>query len=101
MRTAFTLATLLALAGCAVIVVPDDGSVHYQSAWGSNPLVQGNGQSIVEQRTVGSYSALDINGPVQVEVRVGSAPSLQVEGESNLLPLVRTEGSGSTLRVWV
>jgi len=101
MRTAFTLATLLALAGCAVIVVPDDGSIHSKSSWGSNPLIQGNGQNTVEQRTVGSYSALDVNGPVQMEVRVGGAPSLQVEGESNLLPLVRTDGSGSTLRVWV
>jgi len=101
MRTAFTLATLLALAGCAVIVVPDDGSVHYQSSWGSNPFIQGNGQNTVEQRSIGAFSTLDINGPVQVEVRVGGAPALQLEGESNLLPLVRTDGSGSTLRIWV
>ena len=101
MRTVFTLATVLALAGCAVIVVPDDGGVHYQSAWGSSSLIQGNGQAMVEQRPVASYSTLDLNGPVQVELRIGGAPALQVEGESNLLPLVHTDGSGSTLRVWV
>jgi hypothetical protein len=37
---------------------------------------------------------------MQVEVRVGAAPSLQVEGDSNLLPLLRTDASGGTLRVW-
>jgi hypothetical protein len=34
-------------------------------------------------------------------VRVGEAASLQVEGDSNLLPLLRTDASGGTLRVWV
>lgn len=101
MRTVFTLATLLALAGCAVIVVPEDGGVHYQSAWGSSSAIQGNGQVVLEQRPVASYSNLDLNGPLQVEVRIGGAPALQVEGESNLLPLVHTEGNGNTLRVWV
>lgn len=101
MRTVFTLASVLALAGCAVIVVPEDGNVRYQSVWGSSPAIQGNGQVIVEQRPVASYTTLDVNGPVQVEVRVGAAPALQVEGESNLLPLVHTDGSGNALRVWV
>lgn len=100
MRTAFTLATLLALAGCAVIVVPDDGSVHYQSAWGSS-AVRGNDQLTMVQRDIGSLASIDVNGPVQMEVRVGGTPSLQVEGDSNLLPMVRTEASGNALRVWV
>lgn len=101
MRTAFTLATLLALAGCAVIVVPDDGSIHYQSSWSGTSLIQGNNQSTTEPREIAGLTALDVNGPVQMEVRVGNTVSLQVEGESNLLPLVHTEASGGTLRVWV
>jgi hypothetical protein len=97
-----TLLAILALAGCAVIVVPDDGngSVHFASAF-SGSAVEGNGQSQLETRAVSSVGKLDINGPVRVEVRVGPAPSLQVEAESNLLPLVHTEVSGDTLRISV
>jgi hypothetical protein len=107
MRTVFTttlattaVATLLALGGCAIIVVPDEGSVRYESAFGSS-AVQGNGQFATEKRSIGGMQGLDINGPFQVEVRVGEAPSLQLEGDSNLLPLVRTDIGGDTLRIGV
>ncbi|MFS2005130.1 head GIN domain-containing protein [Duganella sp. CT11-25] len=104
-RSALALAAITAfatLAGCAIIVVPDDanGNVQFKSAFGGN-AVQGNGQTAVERREIGSLDGIDINGPMQVEVRVGAAPSLQVEGDSNLLPLLRTDASGGTLRVWV
>lgn len=105
MRTVLTLAALAVttvFAGCAVIVVPDDasGNVHVSSVFGSN-AVQGNGQAASERREAGSASVLDISGPLQTEVRVGAAPSLQIEGDSNLLPMVRTEAVGDTLRVYV
>ena len=104
-RSALALATVTAfatLAGCAIIVVPDDtnGNVQFKSAFGGN-AVQGNGQNVVERREIASLDGIDINGPMQVEVRVGAAPSLQVEGDSNLLPLLRTDASGGTLRVWI
>jgi len=98
--SAFAAASAFAvLAGCAVIVVPDDGSGHSHFSFGGN-AVQGNGQHASETRQVGSLDALDINGAVQVEVRVGQAPALTVEGDSNLLPLLHTEASGGTLRIW-
>ncbi|MES2163860.1 MAG: head GIN domain-containing protein [Pseudomonadota bacterium] len=107
MRTAISIAVITAfatLAGCAVIVVPDDGSgnggMRYSSAFGSS-AVQGNGQQATERRDAASSDGLDINGPMQVEVRVGDATSLQVEGDSNLLPMLRTDASGGMLRVWI
>lgn len=107
MRTAIATAILTAfatLAGCAVIVVPDDGSgnggVRYSSAFGGS-AVQGNGQPATERRDASASDGIDINGPMQVEVRVGAAASLQVEGDSNLLPLLRTDASGGMLRVWI
>ncbi|MYM70240.1 DUF2807 domain-containing protein [Pseudoduganella sp. FT55W] len=100
-RTLIALATLSILAGCAVIVVPDgDGSVHYKSAFSSD-AVQGNGQNLVESRQVATLDGIDINGPMVVEIRVGQATSLQIEGDSNIVPLVRTDASTGTLRVWV
>jgi hypothetical protein len=100
-RTLIALATLSILAGCAVIVVPDgDGGVHYKSAFSSD-AVQGNGQNASETRQVATLDAIDVNGPMQVEIRVGQGTSLQVEGDSNILPLLRTDASAGTLRVWV
>jgi hypothetical protein len=104
-RSAIALAAatvFVTLAGCAIIVVPDDsnGNVQFKSAFGGS-MVQGNGQNIVERREVASVDGIDISGPMQVEVRVGAAPSLQVEGDSNLLPLLRTDATGGMLRVWV
>jgi hypothetical protein len=100
-RTLIALATLSILAGCAIIVVPDgDGSVNYKSAFSSD-AVQGNGQNLVESRQVATLDGIDINGPLVVEIRVGQATSLQIEGDSNIVPLVRTDASTGTLRVWV
>ncbi|SHN36704.1 Putative auto-transporter adhesin, head GIN domain [Duganella sacchari] len=100
-RTIFALAALSILAGCAVIVVPDgDGGMQYKSAFGSN-AVDGNGQQATESREVSTLDGIDVNGPMQVEIRVGQAPSLQVEGDSNILPLLRTDASSGTLRIWI
>ena len=93
---------ILALGGCAIIVAPDDGngSVHFVSGF-DGKAIEGNGQSQMEARAVASVGKLDVNGPVHVEVHVGGAPSLQVEAESNLLPLVHTEVRGDTLHISV
>ena len=100
MRTLLTLASLAVLGGCAIIVVPDGDSVHYETAFGGSG-VSGNGQHQIERRDVASLTGLDISGPLQMEVRVGAAPSLQIDADSNLLPMVKTDASGSTLRVWI
>ncbi|WP_028102453.1 GIN domain-containing protein [Pseudoduganella violaceinigra] len=94
MRTKLTLAALisLSLAGC-VIVVND-----------SSDYVKGNGSTTVETRSIASVSGLRIENrhriEMEVDVRVGGAPSLTIEGEGNLVPRVHTEVLGDTLRVW-
>ncbi|OEZ99985.1 head GIN domain-containing protein [Duganella phyllosphaerae] len=100
-RLAFSSSALVLalIAGCAVIVVPDDGNAQIKSAFSSN-AVQGNGQVLTEQRVVSaSVDGIDISGSMVVTVRVGQAPSLTVEGDSNLLPLLITDASGGTLRL--
>lgn len=96
-----TMTAIATLAGCAIIVVPDDGNGNVRFSSGFGNTVQGNGQAAVEKRDVRNLDSLDINGPMQVEVRVGPAPSLQVEGDSNLLPLLRTDSGGGALRISV
>ena len=98
--TLATAAALLALGGCAIIIAPDDGQVRYESAFGSSGL-EGNGNASVDTRAVAAADRLDLEGPLQVEVRVGPAPTLRIEGDSNLLPLVHADARDGTLRIWV
>jgi hypothetical protein len=94
-----TVGCLLALSGCAIIVTGND-DVQVKSVFSSDSVV-GNGNLTREVRAPGNVSALDISGPLEVNVRVGAAPSLEVEADSNLLPLIGTEVSGGVLRMWV
>ncbi len=94
MRTKLTLAALisLSLAGC-VVVLNDSGD-----------YVKGSGTATVESRNIASATGLRIENrhrvDMDVEVKVGNAPSLVIEGDNNLVPLVHTEVRGDTLRVW-
>ena len=67
----------------------------------SSDAVVGDGHLAHERRAAGNVSAIDVTGPLEVNVRVGAAPSLEVEADSNLLPMIRTEVAGGALRMWV
>lgn len=99
MRSLITIACLAALSGCAVIVAGND-DVQVRSIFSSNAVV-GNGTVAHDVRQVGVSSGLEVSGPLEVSVRVGPAPSLSIDADSNLLPLIRSEVSGGSLRVWI
>jgi hypothetical protein len=96
MRNLLALACVAALGGCIVIATPS-GSGDYQVRSFSGKTVDGNGVAARDTRAVASLTGLDVDSSMIVDVRVGGAPSLVVEGDSNLLPLVTTETRGSTL----
>lgn len=102
MRTSLAIAislTCAILGGCAIIVNPgNDGDVQVRTPFSSD-TVDGNGMPARDQRAVGRVEGLEVNGSVIVDVRVGPAPSLAVEGDSNLLPFIRTEVRGDRLVV--
>lgn len=103
MRPLFTLTLFaaVALGGCAIIVAPNDGDISLHTVFSKNAVI-GDGKLTLERRTVAAnLTELDMSGPLQVELRVGPAASLQVEADSNLLPFIRTETDGSALRVSV
>ena len=99
MRSLLTVGCLLALSGCAIIVTGND-DVQVRSVFSSD-TVTGNGVPAHDVRAVGAVSAIDVGGPLEVNVRVGAAPSLEVDADSNLLPMIRTEVVGGVLRMWV
>jgi len=100
MRTLIALAALAALAGCAIIVAPQDGSdMRVHTSWSSGTK-EGDGVALRDARAITALPALDVSGALPVEVRVGPVASLVVEADSNLVPLIRTETRGDTLRIW-
>jgi hypothetical protein len=99
MRSILTVGCLLTLSGCAIIVTGND-DVQLKSVFSSDAVV-GDGRLEHQRRTVASVHAINVAGPLEVNVRVGAAQSLEVEADSNLLPLIRTEVTNGTLRMWV
>jgi len=95
MRTLLAIAAAAAiLGGCAIVVAPGgDGDYHVSSFSG----IQGDGVIAREQRPVGAVQGLEVGGAMVVDVRVGPAPSLTVEADGNLLPLIRTDVRGDSL----
>ena len=100
MRTIFALCSILAFSGCAIIIAPDGNDARFESSW-SNNAIKGNGDLQLDKRQVNGVTALNVSGPMQVEVRVGSAAGLEISGDSNLLSLVQTQVNGDTQKIWI
>jgi hypothetical protein len=92
-------AAVASLSGCAIIVSPNDGDVRMHTVF-SDSAVEGDGIAARDQRQVAALGELEVSGAMQVEVRVGQAPSLLVEADGNLLPYIRTEAHGNTLKIF-
>lgn len=59
----------------------------------------GSGPTISEQRPIGTYTRIEAGSGIDVDVRFGSTPSIEVEAAENLLPLVVTRIDGGTLEI--
>ena len=100
MKRPSLLAVLLCLvpaAGSCVFVVDGDGW-DWHSGF-SGPRYNGSGVLGTQERDVRSFEGFTLESWARVEISVGDAPSLRLEGDDNLLRHVRTEMHGSTLVV--
>ncbi|AKU21389.1 DUF2807 domain-containing protein [Massilia sp. MB5] len=100
MRLPLAFAALLSLGGC-VIVVPENA----QYSWpASGSGINGDGVITKEIRQVSGAAALDIDVrrriDLDVDIQIGKTASLQIEGDSNLLPRVFIDDKGPVLRIW-
>jgi hypothetical protein len=53
--------------------------------------VTGSGASKVDKRSVPAFTAVDISGAYEVEIVAQKEQSFEIEGDDNLLPLIKTE----------
>jgi hypothetical protein len=54
-----------------------------------------------ETRSVGPFTSVSVEGPLNVVLSTSSSASVQVDAPSNIVPLVRTDSSGTELAVSV
>ncbi|PLY04099.1 MAG: hypothetical protein C0622_03355 [Desulfuromonas sp.] len=62
-------------------------------------VVEGSGRTITEARNVGDFNALSLDIDAKVTVTPGETSRCWISAEENILPLIVTEVSGSTLRI--
>src|SRR5688572_16068403 len=62
--------------------------------------VQGSGVRKTEKRDLPPFKSIETNGAFNVRVSCQQAASFEIEGDDNLLPLVKTEVRNGVLRIF-
>lgn len=60
---------------------------------------KGSGNIKTEQRNVSEFNSVKVGGAIVVEITAQKDYSLEVEGDDNILPLIKTEVDGDTLKI--
>ena len=63
------------------------------------PHVTGSGEIISEGREVAPFSHVEVDGATDVIITYGSTQNVTVIADDNIVPIIRTEVSGETLRI--
>ena len=61
--------------------------------------VSGSGAMKLDKRSVPAFTAVHISGAYEVEIVVQKEQSLEIEGDDNLLPLIKTEVKNGVLEI--
>lgn len=62
--------------------------------------VQGSGVRKTEKRSLPAFKSIETNGAFEIDVTCQQAASFEIEGDDNLLPLIKTEVRGDVLRIY-
>jgi len=61
--------------------------------------IKGNGNVVKQERSVSSFTGIDVGGAFKVYLTQGEKETLVVEADENLLDIIETEVRGNTLRI--
>jgi hypothetical protein len=61
--------------------------------------IAGSGNRQTQRRDIQAFTSIATEGAFNIEVTCQKAPSLEIEGDDNILPLISTEVSNSVLRI--
>ena len=62
--------------------------------------ITGSGQVAREERSLPEFDSVELEGSMNVEISKGSSIKCTVEGDDNILPLLKTEVRGNRLRIY-
>ena len=62
--------------------------------------VQGSGVRKTEKRDLAAFKSIETNGALEIQVTCQKPASFEIEGDDNLLPLVKTEVRNDVLRIY-
>ena len=61
--------------------------------------IKGNGKRELQKRQVAAFTSISTNGAFTIEITCQKDPSLEIEGDENVLGFVKTEVSSNILRL--
>ena len=87
------------MAHAATVVIQNNTIISNGTGDGS-AVVEGNGTIATEARPMGVVTEARIDGAFDVTITVENDASLVLEADENILPLIKTETSGTLLRIF-
>ena len=63
------------------------------------PEIQGNGKRVLQKRDITPFTSISTNGAFVIEITCQKEPSLEVEGDENVLPYIVAEVNSNVLRI--
>ncbi len=60
---------------------------------------RGSGNIVTETRKTSNFTAIDAAGPIHVQIKKGTAQSVTVQADDNIMRLVETTVTGNTLNI--
>lgn len=76
--------------GLGLCLLPAEVIAQVVVVAGSGPRVDGSGNMIEDLRSVAAFSGLVVAGPIDVQLRAGSAERVVVHADDNIAPLITT-----------
>jgi hypothetical protein len=81
---------------CLLLLVAFGAGCHISGFGGG---VRGSGNRVTEKRDVPGFLSIEVSGAYEVEVVAQKERSLEITGDDNILPFVKTEVKGNVLRI--
>jgi len=75
-------------------------TIHINTNWGGKGI-EGSRKLVTVARTIPAFTAVRVEGPIELTLHTAAQPSLSVRAEDNLEPLIETLMDGQTLLVRV
>ncbi|MBA3035116.1 MAG: DUF2807 domain-containing protein [Desulfobacterium sp.] len=76
-----------------------DGNVVNSGGTGCGNGIEGNGIDKTEKRSVSTFTSVEVDGAFNVYIECQKKNSIEVRGDSNILPYITTKVKGNTLQI--